>query len=1266
MKAAFGTGAAPTPGEPTARGGFTPPSVAEVGQLFPQLEVVELLGQGGMGAVYKARQPALDRWVALKVLPPQTAAKADFSERFNREARALARLSHPHIVAVHEFGQAGGLPYFIMEYVDGVTLRQLVQTGKLAPEQALAIVPQICEALQFAHDEGIVHRDIKPENILLDMKGRVKIADFGIAKLVEGDGAGRQPITQDQQMIGTPHYMAPEQVEKPHRVDHRADIYSLGVVFYEMLTGELPLGKFAPPSRKVQVDVRLDEVVLHALEKEPERRYQQAREVKTEVETIVAARDRVAPASRLTRRRKRALVGGIVTLLLLALLLGALLWPSGVQLEGMVVDAVTGRPIPNAVVKRFSSRHDTAAATSVRTSPEGRFMLDMGKYSSSKEVRVSAEGYAAVQATLGSRRFGQRRLSREFRLEPLAESAFAVSSRSTAPAVLVGAESAADVTQGFGGSTAGAVLVGAESVLVARQIATTYETVPVTRGALAMVVMEAGRLSPSSHDPSQWQVTANLPETSVAHIEVGHEVDCLADAFPHRGFKGKVTSVDGTPAPGLEPPSYKAVVLVTNPGLRFRDGMSVRLAFLLAHRPDALRIPVQALLFQMPGSPSVSVGSPFGLPPSELAMADAAQRAARTVWVLRTKNEPEPVRIRIGITDGTFTEVVAGLGEGERVVISQTKGNSRTQSDLLPTGPAAAAIPELEIAAETGKALAPPNAAGAFAPAQSTLTQPSPWANPNLSAGLATLVWRALAEPLASDGERHLWLSTTTRSPACVVNGVVSHGTPSERNDTRQGEAVTLYFVSVEEAANPQVCGARVEVGKPFEIRNLPAGKYHVIAIANPTPEGLFDEIGVPTEWRILDATVEKPIEGLTVQMSPALTSSVRRSFRFDTGLSHLNSESIKTDSLGPHGRVLDHEGSPLRGAEIQVREFAPPDDVEFAAPDTRANYEGYYGLPPLAFRYSVCANACQPLRDAIGVRWQTLRRERILAGKQRVDFAFPRWPADAKGGGRIKGSVTDRAGQPLSGWVVDVRPDKVWPKITETSDGWFNQWGIRVPVDQGEFTAGEVPVGGCVLRLLNTNGAEREARLVEIQPGTALSVHFVVEPNADPATVPAASTGKGGGASWTFSAVIERQVGDDNPGQGPSFLDFDVGNLFSPPPALQPSKDPKALEKWMVQEGVDALGETAPDIRGLVGFDMIVIPVLNVDWDTLKPSAVAEQLQHGKLGTPAVMSGKGELPATYLLETREGGQGIMQILGFTDQPRGIRIRYKLLKQSRQ
>jgi len=266
---------------------FDPPPVEHLARLFPQLEILELLGAGGMGAVYKARQKGLDRLVAVKILPPEVGQDPAFAERFTREARAMARLSHPNIVAVHDFGQTDGLFYFIMEYIDGANLRQAIEAGHIEPEAALAIVPQICDALQYAHDEGIVHRDVKPENVLLNAKGRVKITDFGLAKLLKLEPTDLS-LTNTQQVMGTPRYMAPEQMTATHNVDHRADIYSLGVVFYELLTGEVPLGRFQPPSKRVHVDVRLDEIVLRTLEREPAQRYQRASELKTDVETVAS------------------------------------------------------------------------------------------------------------------------------------------------------------------------------------------------------------------------------------------------------------------------------------------------------------------------------------------------------------------------------------------------------------------------------------------------------------------------------------------------------------------------------------------------------------------------------------------------------------------------------------------------------------------------------------------------------------------------------------------------------------------------------------------------------------------------------------------------------------------------------------------------------------------------------------------------------------------------------------------------------------------
>ncbi len=265
-------------------------SLEEIRKLFPNLEIIELLGRGGMGSVYKARQPSLDRLVALKVIHPRIAQSPEFVERFKREAKTLAKLNHPNIVTVHDFGTSGNVCHLIMEYIDGVNLRQAIRQMRLKPNEVLEIVMRICDALQFAHEEGVVHRDIKPENILLDLKNRVKIVDFGLAKLVDYKSEGLTQgfsLTEAGKIMGTPDYMAPEQRNQFKDVDQRADIYSLGVVFYEMLTGQLPIGRFMAPSKKVQMDVRIDEIVLRTLENEPEMRYQQASQVRKDVQTIV-------------------------------------------------------------------------------------------------------------------------------------------------------------------------------------------------------------------------------------------------------------------------------------------------------------------------------------------------------------------------------------------------------------------------------------------------------------------------------------------------------------------------------------------------------------------------------------------------------------------------------------------------------------------------------------------------------------------------------------------------------------------------------------------------------------------------------------------------------------------------------------------------------------------------------------------------------------------------------------------------------------------
>lgn len=317
---------------PLSSGRWALPTLDEVRDAFPDYELSERLGSGGMGVVFKARQRKLDRWVALKVLPRESAADPTFVERFHREARFLARLAHPNIVTVYDFGQAGPYCFLTMEFVDGLNLRQILRAGRLSAAEALAVVPGICAALQYAHEQGVLHRDIKPENILVDSQGRVKLVDFGVAKLVGDPGATSDiTLTVSGATLGTPQYMAPEQIEKPSDVDHRADIYSLGVVFYEMLTGELPLGRFAAPSAKASLDAHLEErvdaIVLRALAKERELRQQSAGEVKAEVETVSQAsapsRAAAPPSPRTdsasaTSRPTRPGVWAVVSTLLLA------------------------------------------------------------------------------------------------------------------------------------------------------------------------------------------------------------------------------------------------------------------------------------------------------------------------------------------------------------------------------------------------------------------------------------------------------------------------------------------------------------------------------------------------------------------------------------------------------------------------------------------------------------------------------------------------------------------------------------------------------------------------------------------------------------------------------------------------------------------------------------------------------------------------------------------------------------------------------------
>lgn len=265
--------------------GQTTLTPAELTSMFPQYEIMNMVGRGGMGTVYRARQKSLDRMVAIKTIV-DVDEDPSFAERFTREARALARLSHPNIVTVHDFGRVESLFFLVMEFVDGVNLRQAIDAKAFDSSDALRMVEQVCQALQYAHSRGVVHRDIKPENIMLTEDGTAKIADFGLAKLMD-DVRPSVTLTATRQVMGTLAYMAPEQMDNSANVDHRADIYSLGVVFYELLTGHLPLGRFEPPSHSAQgIDLRVDPVVMKTLSRQPADRYQAASDLGSEVARI--------------------------------------------------------------------------------------------------------------------------------------------------------------------------------------------------------------------------------------------------------------------------------------------------------------------------------------------------------------------------------------------------------------------------------------------------------------------------------------------------------------------------------------------------------------------------------------------------------------------------------------------------------------------------------------------------------------------------------------------------------------------------------------------------------------------------------------------------------------------------------------------------------------------------------------------------------------------------------------------------------------------
>ncbi|MBN1679484.1 MAG: serine/threonine protein kinase, partial [Anaerolineae bacterium] len=275
------------------------------GKQLGQYELLNIIGKGGMATVYRAYQPSMDRDVAIKVMSPDLAEDPEFIARFEREGQIIAKLQHPHILPVYDFGRSDGLAYLVMRLVMGGNLAEELQSGAQPMERVLTLTHQIAAALEYAHLRGIVHRDLKPTNVLLDDMGNAYLTDFGIAKLLAGGPT--TGLTATGAVMGTPTYMAPEQW-RAEPVDGRTDIYALGVILYQMLLGQVPfaaetphglmyqhLDKEPPPPHTLKPDLPLsiEPVIAKALAKKPEERYASAADLVKELERALQAPPRL-------------------------------------------------------------------------------------------------------------------------------------------------------------------------------------------------------------------------------------------------------------------------------------------------------------------------------------------------------------------------------------------------------------------------------------------------------------------------------------------------------------------------------------------------------------------------------------------------------------------------------------------------------------------------------------------------------------------------------------------------------------------------------------------------------------------------------------------------------------------------------------------------------------------------------------------------------------------------------------------------------------
>ena len=310
---------------------FQAPSPDFLAQLLPQYGIDSFIAQGGMGAVYKGRQLSLDRDVAIKVLPKELGGDAEFRESFLTEAKAMAKLNHPNLLGVFDYGDVGGMPYIVMEYVQGGSLHQAAWNQAMDPQAAVGIVKGICDGIAHAHENGIVHRDIKPSNILLTTKAEPKVADFGLAHSTDSEESGM--------MMGTPGYTAPEVFHDPSQAGTLADMYSVGVILHQLLTGIDPAGSSGPPT-KATGNIRLDAIWRKATNINPSQRFGSMAELSADLGKWLGTSSKAAvatgdpayrPPARPTKTAKAG--GGIFVKLIIIAALGSAVYYTYVMLQ---------------------------------------------------------------------------------------------------------------------------------------------------------------------------------------------------------------------------------------------------------------------------------------------------------------------------------------------------------------------------------------------------------------------------------------------------------------------------------------------------------------------------------------------------------------------------------------------------------------------------------------------------------------------------------------------------------------------------------------------------------------------------------------------------------------------------------------------------------------------------------------------------------------------------------------------------------------------